>query len=219
MPARAMWSKYAFSVDGMPKLYIGRPSTTTSARFNSSISASEPSATAVCSGVRSPGLARKAPKRAASRCGIGSRARSRTMTWPPGFAARHFSMKRSASWVDWPLSAKMLERICRSVFIGCPFLVGLKASCFAQLLADPRDLGFAALERLRARVHGVVAKDQRMRMSYGRAEDERRVPVGLQINPGLGLLEHDELSRLDFFRCAQPAAVDREPSHVVHCRR
>ena len=131
------------------------------------------------------------------------------LSLPPGFALRQFWTKRLASWLDWPLSEKMLERICRSVFIGCPFVVGLKASCFAQLLTDPRDLGFAALERLCARVHRVVAKDQRMRMLGRGAEDERRVPVGLQVNHGLGLLEHDELSGLDFFRCAQPAAVYR----------
>ena len=40
-PTRATWSKYALSVEGTPKLYIGNPRTTTSARLSSPISASE----------------------------------------------------------------------------------------------------------------------------------------------------------------------------------
>ena len=40
-PARAMWSNHALSCEGTPKLYIGSPSTSTSAPRSSSISASE----------------------------------------------------------------------------------------------------------------------------------------------------------------------------------
>src|SRR5437660_115115 len=126
--------------------------------------------TAACSAVRASGFARNAPKRALSRCGIGWAARSRTTTLPRGLAWRHCSTKRLASWLDWPLSPKMLERICRSVFIGGSLSIGeSEASLFAKLFADARDPGFAALERLRARVHRVVAKDERVRVLGGGA--------------------------------------------------
>src|SRR2546425_255495 len=97
---------------------MGRPSTTTSARLSSSIRASECSITACCAALRSPGLARNAPKRPASRWGIGSSARSRTMTCPSGFDWRQAAMKRSVRRLDWPPSEKMLDLICRRVFMA-----------------------------------------------------------------------------------------------------
>src|SRR5256885_12379342 len=90
----------------------------TSARLSSSINASECSITACCAALRSPGLARNAPERPASRWGIGSSARSRTMTCPSGFDRRQAAMKRSVRRLDWPPSEKMLDLICRRVFMA-----------------------------------------------------------------------------------------------------
>src|SRR5688572_10391318 len=112
-----MWSKYALSVEGTPKLYIGRPRTITSARRNSLISSSEYSVTACCCSVRDSGFARNAPNRSASRCGTGVRARSRTMTPAPGWAARHSSTNSCARWLDWPSAEKRLEVSWRRVVI------------------------------------------------------------------------------------------------------
>ena len=61
MPARAMKSKYVFSCDEMPKLYIGAPITTMSAACSSAISASLRAAIAACSAVRWSAGVKNAP--------------------------------------------------------------------------------------------------------------------------------------------------------------
>src|SRR5258708_12088445 len=101
----------------MPKLYMGRPSTITSAWRSSSISSSEKPATACCSGVRASGLARNDWKRSAVRCGTGSAPMSRTMTRPFGLLRRHSATNFSARRLDCPPAENMLVWICRSVFI------------------------------------------------------------------------------------------------------
>src|SRR5471030_20868 len=62
----------------------------------------------------------KAPKRAASMCGTGCFARSRSVTVAPGLFARQAATKRCASWLDWPPSEKMLVLICRRFFMIVP---------------------------------------------------------------------------------------------------
>src|SRR6266542_2140780 len=113
----------------------------TSARLNSSISASEYAITACCSLVRSCGFARNAMKRAASRCGTGCAARSRWITVASGLRSRHCATKRSASRLDSPPVEKRLLLIWSSVGIvvswergRCLYLTIDRADKKAQLL-------------------------------------------------------------------------------------
>src|SRR5439155_118973 len=70
--------------------------------------------------VRASGLARKAWKRSAVRCGTGSSARSRVMTVASGLASRQSVTNCRARVLDWPPSEKRLDWIWRSVFMGSP---------------------------------------------------------------------------------------------------
>src|SRR6185503_16133450 len=75
------------------------------------------STTNCCSAVRSSGRVLNAWKRSAVRCGAGSAARSRVITWPPGLRTRHSATKRSASCDDAPCAPYRLVRTYKRVRI------------------------------------------------------------------------------------------------------
>src|SRR5690606_8128042 len=103
-PATAMRSIQAFSVDGMPKLYIGTPITTMVADRNCSRTRADSSASA------GSAFARLAPVR----WGRGLLSRSRYSTSRPGWRACHWATMAALSSRLTELAPSALESRCSS---------------------------------------------------------------------------------------------------------
>ena len=93
--------------------HVGAPAARRSARRNSR---RPPAARRV----RSSGLARKRRKRSASRCGTGSRARSRAITFGAGVRGAQPATNSSARRLDWPVVRKEAGVDLEDVFMAPP---------------------------------------------------------------------------------------------------
>ncbi len=116
--ARAMASIQFFSWAGTPKLYIGTPSTSTSAAWISAITASSMATRAACSGLRCSTGVNRACRAGSSSSPKGARPRSRTVTVASSWVARMRSTMVAARRLECEASGRELELICRMFMVS-----------------------------------------------------------------------------------------------------
>src|SRR5882672_4796667 len=94
----------------------------------------------------------------------------------------------------------------------------LKAAFRPEALADFRDLSFAQVERALARVNGVVAERELVRMLDGRAQDESRVFERFKVESAVRLFEHRQLALVHDLRRCQLSPMHGDPGDGVIAR-
>src|SRR6266481_6815700 len=107
----------------------------------------------------------------------------------------------------------------RLTLAGFWVLPRLKAAFRAEALADFRDFSFALVERTLARVNGVIAEHELVRMLDGRAQDESRVFERFEVESTVRLLEHRQLALVHDLRRCQLSPMHRDPGDRVIARR
>src|SRR5712691_8639081 len=107
----------------------------------------------------------------------------------------------------------------RLYLAGFWVLPRLEATFRAEALADLRDFCLAPLERLLARVNGVHAERELVRMLDGRAQDEARVVERFEFERAVRLFEHRQLALVHDLRRRQLSPMHGDPGHRVRVRR
>src|SRR5258708_16398707 len=95
----------------------------------------------------------------------------------------------------------------------------LEAPFRAEALADLRDFCLAPRERLLARVNGVHAERELVRMLDGRTQDEARVFERFEFESGVRLFEHGQLALVHDLRRCQLSAMHCDPGNALLVRR
>src|SRR5712691_1431702 len=91
----------------------------------------------------------------------------------------------------------------------------LEATFRAEALADLRDFCLAPLERLLARMNGVIAEHELVRMLDGRAQDESRVFKRFKVESTVRLFEHRQLALVHDLRRCQLSSMHGDPGDRV----
>src|SRR6266568_803414 len=106
----------------------------------------------------------------------------------------------------------------RLTLAGFWVLPRLDAAFRAEALADLRDFCLAPLERLLARVNGVHAECELVRMLHRRTQDEARVFERLEFERAVRLFEHRQLALVDDLRRCQLSSMHGDPGDRVIVR-
>src|SRR5437773_4939242 len=109
-----------------------------------------------------------------------------------------------------------MGRLYLAVFWVLPWL---NATFRAEAFADFRDFRFAPLERLLARVNGVHAARELVRVLDRRSQDEARVLARLEVERAVRFLEYREFPCLHDLRRGELALVHGDPGDCVLFRR
>src|SRR5712691_5338058 len=107
----------------------------------------------------------------------------------------------------------------RLTLAGFWVLPWLDAAFRAEALADLRDFCLAPLERLLARVNGVHAERELVRMLDGRSQDEARVFARFKFESAVRLFEHRQLALVHDLRRCQLSPMHGDPGDRVIARR
>src|SRR6266571_7350841 len=107
----------------------------------------------------------------------------------------------------------------RLTLAGSWVLPRLEATFRAEALADFRDFSFASVERSLARVNGVIAEHEVVRMLDGRTEDEARVFESFEFESAVRLFEHRQLALVHDLRRCQLSPMHGDPGDRVIVRR
>src|SRR6266581_1327923 len=107
----------------------------------------------------------------------------------------------------------------RLTLAGFWVLPWLDAAFRAEALADLRDFCLAPLERLLARVNGVHAECELVRMLHRRTQDEARVFERLEFERAVRLFEHRQLALVHDLRRCQLSSMHGDPGDRVIVRR
>src|SRR6266446_10754254 len=107
----------------------------------------------------------------------------------------------------------------RLTLAGFWVLSRLEATFRAEALAYFCDFCLAPLERLLARVDGVHAERELVRMLDSRAQDEARVFERFEFERAVRLFEHRQLALVDDLRRCQLSSMHRDPGDRVIVRR
>src|SRR5437870_1893204 len=107
----------------------------------------------------------------------------------------------------------------RLTLAGFWVLPWLEATFRAEALADLRDFCLAPLERLLARVNGVHAERELVRMLHRGAQDEARVVERFEFESTVRLLEHRQLALVHDLGRRQLSPMHGDPGHRVRVRR
>src|SRR5712664_2835762 len=95
----------------------------------------------------------------------------------------------------------------------------LKTAFHPKALADFRDLRFAPRERIPARMNGLVAEHELVRMLDRRAQDEARAFKGFKFEGPARRFEHGQLAPVHDLRRSEPSPVHGDPGDGVIFRR
>src|SRR6266571_3326618 len=106
----------------------------------------------------------------------------------------------------------------RLTLAGFWVLPRLEAAFRAEALADFRDFRFASVERSLARMNGVIAEHELVRMLDGRAEDKARVFARFKIKSPVRLFEHRQLALVYDLRRCQLSSMHGDPGDRVIVR-
>src|SRR5882672_9314640 len=107
----------------------------------------------------------------------------------------------------------------RLYLAGFWVLPRLEATFRAEALADLRDFCLAPLERLLARVNGVHAEHELVRMLHRGAQDEAGVVERFEFEGTVRLFEHRQLALVHDLRRRQLSPMHGDPGHRVRVRR
>src|SRR5712692_7955880 len=107
----------------------------------------------------------------------------------------------------------------RLYLAGFWVLPRLEATFSAEALADLRDFCLAPLECLLARVNGVHAERELVRMLDSRAQDEARVVERFEFERAVRLFEHRQLALVHDLRRRQLSSMHGDPGNRVRVRR
>src|SRR6266480_5404873 len=107
----------------------------------------------------------------------------------------------------------------RLTLAGFWVLPWLKATFRAEALADFRDFRFASIERSLARMNGVIAEHELVRMLDGRTEDEARVFACFKFEGAVRLFENRKLALVRDLRRCQLSPMHGNPGDRVIVRR
>src|SRR6266853_3355807 len=107
----------------------------------------------------------------------------------------------------------------RLTLSGFWVLPRLDAAFRAEALADFRDFSFAPVERKLARMNGVIAEHELVRMLDGRAKDESRVFERFKVKSTVRFFENRQLALVHDLRRCQLSPMHRDPGDCVLVRR
>src|SRR5882672_4577622 len=107
----------------------------------------------------------------------------------------------------------------RLYLAGFWVLPWLNATFRAEALADFCDFRFALVERALARMNGVHAERELVRMLDRRTQDEARVVERFEFESAVRLFEHRQLALVHDLRRRQLSSMHGDPGNRVLVRR